>query len=153
MYEEWDDTDPYFKVFIGKFLEPLIEFHGRPNSVMDDMVYIGDRDGEELSLNELREFYLTFRYPREAVATMKPLTAYPQIHQPSLEYCPENDEVEEIPYLVMVLWLQIWMTNSEMRMSGTMILDTENWDNTPEALDSKVAIQQQSKVVEELPWV
>ena len=53
----------------------------------------------------------------------------------------------------MVLWLQIWMTNSEMRMSGTMILDTENWDNTPEALDSKVAIQQQSKVVEELPWV
>lgn len=108
-YEEWDKTDPYLKLCVGVKLYE------------DIMPYI---HGVNYPIRELRP--LALNYHGKEISK----TAWPRhmIHLPDSTKWKGNN-------LARSIYLQTWMANVQHR-DKFMILDLQDWDNIPKALDT-----------------
>jgi hypothetical protein len=58
-----------------------------------------------------------------------------------------------LPKIAIMMILQIWLANASLRDPSSMILDPENWDGLPRAIDSVVPSKKETPWVEEsVPW-
>lgn len=117
-YGSWDRTDPLMKVFLGTHLESILEVDEVPNLTIDQVV-------------DARKEALTF----------KSGVKMGQQDQPFNYKCGINGlNGVELPKLVIIMTLQLWLAHSSVRNTESMILDPLDWNNVPEALDLSVPI-------------
>ena len=133
-YEEWDKSDKYIRFCVG-------------NKLYDSIA-----KWREIPLSE--EMHTICRRNALVTKTGKPVapTAYPRgnIKLDSKEILNPSEPFRHI-------WLQTWVANVELR-NEYMILDVNNWDSMPKALDAvfqpKVEVEEKQEYLfeEDMPW-
>ena len=154
-YEKWDRKDPQFKYFLGRYLEPVLNFRNDPSA---SIPYMDNRD-----IVRSRAAALTFVGGSKA-GTTDSLTSYKcNISQIMVDKYAEEDEGSDDPYgnelyyhvpldkTIIRMILQTWICNASVRKPGVMILNPTNWDDTPSALDAAVQ-KPVSEPKEDIPW-
>lgn len=134
-YEKWDYKDSTMRIFLGKYLEPILDVR-RGNIIIPIM-----SDGEILAN---RKEALTAKRGIKA-GTVNPVTSH-YCSITSLKCNADDGESEEedgiqkftLPKVIIQMKLQLWLANASIRKPGTMILDPQNWDATPKPLDTSV---------------
>lgn len=116
-YSSWDKEDPRMFVFLGTVLEEIIRKDFEvPNLSADQIV-------------AHREAALTFKTGQKAGTMEKPYN-----------YKCAINEINglQLPRTAIMMILQLWLANSAVRNTSSMILDPLDWDNVPEAHDVTV---------------
>lgn len=114
--------------------------------------------------NQLYEAYETWKNLEEYTEQDLKTLRYDVLHYgSSKEYSKTDWQRHTVSFagrklpsgnMLRYILTQTWMANAELR-NRYMILDFENWDNMPEALDIvdvKEEIELKPKVEQELPW-
>lgn len=149
-YSSWDVKDKYFKFFLGKFLEPLINVRTVP-------LTIPLLDTNDIVNN--RKAALTYKSGPKT-GSMGKLTEY-KCNIDHLEVGEFEDSEDytngvaefPLPKIAIQMVLQTWLANVQVRDPSSMILDPVNWDRVPDALDAKVAEEKSPwEEKEDLPW-
>ena len=126
-YEFWNKNDAGIHWVLGPMLEKV-------NNQAKEIEYF------ELSNDEIKEGRieaLTWKSGKKA-GQIIPLTGFRSVAGITI-----NDKYIPNPMLYMIL--QLWICNSDVRDTTSMILDPWNWDRIPEALD-EVEIEVKSEV-------
>jgi hypothetical protein len=108
-YSAWDKTDKHLFAFLGKFLKPIIEYSGELDSV---------------SVEVARRDMLLTKSGKKA-GTLSAITAYKANRVQGINI---NAVCCRIKY-------QTWLANVQFRTEA-MILDLNDWDLMPTALDA-----------------
>lgn len=122
-YSLWDPKDALIKVAVGSFLYKAIEFQqNHPFAVPID--------------NSIRRHLVKGKY-----------SDYPGNF---FKYCSTGDPVDgqiegtttEYPKEWLILDLQLWLANADVRDTSAMLLDVRNFGGIPKARDAALAQQQ-----------
>ena len=148
-YSKWDKSDVNLKVFLGRYLEPLLVKHKYP-PIFDRADVIRNRERS-----------LTFKSGAR-VGTMAGLTNYKcginyvdvTIEEDS--YDDENPYADSeyqypLPPVIIRMMLQTWIANASLRKPNVMILDPIQWDNVHKPLDTELSITTSTQH-SEIPW-
>ncbi len=122
MYEEWDKEDINLPMYLGRGLKGVL-----------------DKEPEEVAnINDIREYYFRVK----STGKLKALTSYPHF---------TKDEYKGRSRVQNIIKAQMWLANAAIR-SDAMILDLNDWDNRPDAIDSIVEEDPINKKVLDIPW-
>jgi hypothetical protein len=126
-YEMWDKKDSAIHFALGKNLNPVLSY--KP---------VGDFD-----LVEIRKDALT----ENTTGQLKPLIS-------NKMNIKEINGIK-VPKCALFMLLQTWICNASIRNTESMILDPENWDRIPDALDAEVPKERKKEGVStlEIPWL
>lgn len=134
-YEKWM-KNKYLRTFLGKELEDILSL---PTVMLDSK-----------DIQRYRKIAVTIKTGVKA-GVQEPFNTWrcniAGFSLPIFEDSPEYDEDGEeeqykfvaYPRIAIIIKLQLWLANVQYRVPGTMILDLNDWDHTPEALDAQVA--------------
>lgn len=121
------------------------------SSLYDAMTYEGTHSYSKEEMLRIRDNGLLVKS-----ATSKKAGTMRVAERSHVLYGVKEPEFHNIPWLVSVMWFQIWMCHPSSR-SDLMILDPSNWDSMPEALiDTEVQKPNQTStkrvIAEEIQW-
>jgi len=134
-YSSWDKADTRLRPLLGMVLQHIL-----------DVKKIPDTFDAKIE----RELALTFKTGAKAGTMEKPYN-----------YKCVISELNGVtmPKTAIMMLLQLWLANSSVRNTDSMILDPLEWDNAPEPLDVETSLPptktpepKKKTFAEDLPW-